>query len=98
VPQVGIGQPQLEQGVDHPIDQHARLRAKIVGDFAPFAQFAVRGAVNLPGGNAGRGLGEVTAIALAEVAPLVFGAAGQAVSGLLQDLNEGKAGNRHLPV
>jgi hypothetical protein len=69
--QVARIEAQLEERIHHAINQNAGLRTKIVWDFTPFCEPAKRILVDLNSGKSSGRLSKVTAIAFAEMAPLV---------------------------
>src|SRR5262249_2392728 len=69
--QIARIEAQLEERIHDAINQDAGLRTKIVRDFTPFCKPAKRILVDLNSGKQSCRLSKVTAIAFAEMAPLV---------------------------
>jgi len=69
--QIACIEAQLEERIHHVIDQNAGLRTKIVWNFTPFCKPAKGILVDLNSGKSSDRLSKVTAIAFAEMAPLV---------------------------
>jgi hypothetical protein len=86
--QIGWIEAKLKECIHHPIDQNPGLRTKIVRNFAPLGKSAERASVDLNRGKSSGRLGKVTAIALAEMAPLIICARFNPISCLSQNLDE----------
>ena len=94
--QVHCVESKLKQSVHHAIDQDAGLWAKILRNFAPLSQPPEGTPVDLTGGKSGRRLGQVTAVAFAEVAPLIVGSGFDPVSGFPENLDQRSVGCSHV--